>query len=791
VATIFPVTLGNETQIFLSLTPNGFEGTTRITLTVHDDASSPDDPHGRTAVQTFDFNVNAGAIYGNKWNDPNRNGDRDNGELGLEGWTMFLDANHNGKLDPKENRTLTDANGDYSFTDLKPFRTYTVAEQLQQGWKQTAPLDLEEAFLAADIQPGETDSLLSDLTIFDKALYFIANGDDDSTARELWRFNGTKAKQVADISLVPGSGMVGFKGFLYFAADGGDGNGVELWRYSDTTGPERAADINDGPGGSFPSNFTVFNGKLYFAADGDGSGFVKELWRFDGTTAEQIEIAPGQNLFFPSGSTEFKEFKDALYFGASTSAIPLDAPELWRFDGTTAEQIEIVPGQSLFFPSEFTEFKNALYFSANDFGNFGTELWRYNGTVVTLAADINQQQVGAGSFPAGLTVFDDALYFVANDGSGAGNQLWRFTSSSQGAKRATETDLNLPFFPFELTVFKGALYFAASDDRADNELWRFDNGQAELVADINPFVGSSGNPFSSLPSGFIVFQNALYFQATFRALDTFGLPHGVGAELWRFSPQQLVPGAQTVFVGAGQDLLEDLSTNVDFGNVLKAVTVTGRKANILRVTGTPEADNMQIAEDSGVLTVTVNGVTQQRSLAGLERLEVLGLQGNDIITFSGLTRAAMVKAGAGADTVDALGVTATDMMLFGNEGADTLIGGARADLLKGGRGDDILRGRGGNDILVGGSGTNTFRGGAGANTITDPENSPSASTTLAQRVAIQWDVEPATAVVSKAPAINWETTYAGAVAFSSDTPSARSTKTASTWLRPWLRWRPW
>ena len=83
----------DQTQTLLFLTPiNGFNGTARITVTVHDDVLGVGDPRGRTDVQTFDFNVNAGAIYGNKWNDSNRNGDRDQGEPGLEGWTVFLDT---------------------------------------------------------------------------------------------------------------------------------------------------------------------------------------------------------------------------------------------------------------------------------------------------------------------------------------------------------------------------------------------------------------------------------------------------------------------------------------------------------------------------------------------------------------------------------------------------------------------------------------------------------------------------------------------------------------------------
>jgi RHS repeat-associated protein len=59
-------------------------------------------------------------------------------EPGLPNWTIYLDLNHNGKLDPGEPSTSTDASGHYAFTNLLP-GTYTVAEVGQPGWRQTSP----------------------------------------------------------------------------------------------------------------------------------------------------------------------------------------------------------------------------------------------------------------------------------------------------------------------------------------------------------------------------------------------------------------------------------------------------------------------------------------------------------------------------------------------------------------------------------------------------------------------------------------------------------------------------
>lgn len=79
-----------------------------------------------------------GKIQGTEWNDLNGNGVQDTGESGLAGWTIYLDTNKNGKLDTGETSTVTDANGNYSFTNLVA-GNYTVAEVMQPGWQQTSP----------------------------------------------------------------------------------------------------------------------------------------------------------------------------------------------------------------------------------------------------------------------------------------------------------------------------------------------------------------------------------------------------------------------------------------------------------------------------------------------------------------------------------------------------------------------------------------------------------------------------------------------------------------------------
>lgn len=56
----------------------------------------------------------------------------------ISDWTVYLDQNFNGQRDPFELSTLTDAQGNYSFTNL-PAGDYVVRQQLQPNWSVVSP----------------------------------------------------------------------------------------------------------------------------------------------------------------------------------------------------------------------------------------------------------------------------------------------------------------------------------------------------------------------------------------------------------------------------------------------------------------------------------------------------------------------------------------------------------------------------------------------------------------------------------------------------------------------------
>jgi hypothetical protein len=92
-----------------------------------------------TVVEDQDFgNIKLGGISGFKWHDLDADGVRESGEPGLGGWTIYLDLNNSGTLDPGEPRDVTVADGSYEFGLVDPL-VYTVAEVPKTNWEQTFP----------------------------------------------------------------------------------------------------------------------------------------------------------------------------------------------------------------------------------------------------------------------------------------------------------------------------------------------------------------------------------------------------------------------------------------------------------------------------------------------------------------------------------------------------------------------------------------------------------------------------------------------------------------------------
>ncbi len=92
-------------------------------------------------------------IHGTKFNDLNRNGQRDDGEPPLPGWTIYVDIDNNGQFDDGEPSAVTDADGNYVITG-QVSGPLSIAKVPQAGWEQTFPASYPTPLMPGSAEPG-------------------------------------------------------------------------------------------------------------------------------------------------------------------------------------------------------------------------------------------------------------------------------------------------------------------------------------------------------------------------------------------------------------------------------------------------------------------------------------------------------------------------------------------------------------------------------------------------------------------------------------------------------------
>ena len=359
----------------------------------------------------------------------------------------------------------------------------------------------------ADINP-DGSSIIADLTVYDDGtgakLYYRAF---DGSDRELHAFDGTSDEEVADINFSGSSIPTGLTVYddgsgakLYYRAS--DGSDRELHAF-DGTSDEEVADINPS-GNSNPKAFAVYDDgsgpALYFAADGSFGN--DQLHRYDGTNATQVTVS--NNLVFgPTLNTEKAVYDGRIYFAADGGEGA--GEELWATDGSTVSRVvDLNGGSANARPQELTVYDGRLYFAANGGGD--RELWQYDGATVR-KIDINPS---GSSRPRDLTVYDDGtgpkLYYSADDGSDRELRVYNGSSDQE----AVNINSSGSSSPRDLTVYdsgSGAKLYYQAYDGEDREPRVYDGSSDQEVADLN-----AGSGWSS-PEAFTVHDGILYFSA--------------------------------------------------------------------------------------------------------------------------------------------------------------------------------------------------------------------------------------------------------------------------------------
>ena len=256
--------------------------------------------------------------------------------------------------------------------------------------------------------------------------------------------------------------------------------------------------INQEQLSSDPTNITEFNGKLYFSAQDGASGY--EPMEYDNSKAlgERVsvvkDIRPGSQSSYPSN---FAVVGGKLYFTATSN----NGANVFEYDGTNP--LKETPGASvnLYSQNSLVEFKGKLFYGVSG----GLASYQTNDTETEFISAVS------GVAATDLIVYNDTLYFVTAPPTGSGYQLWKYdgannptaidgTLSTSGAGKVSS--------PY---VFAGKLLFSYSSDGSNSELYAYDDANSSVIeiADLNNSTGTGTNPSSFIEyNGKLYFKTA-------------------------------------------------------------------------------------------------------------------------------------------------------------------------------------------------------------------------------------------------------------------------------------------
>ncbi|MEM6841198.1 MAG: T9SS type A sorting domain-containing protein [Bacteroidota bacterium] len=314
-----------------------------------------------------------------------------------------------------------------------------------------------------------------------------------------------------------------FQGSLYFSAI--DDSGVDdirvLWQYRPGTG----ATVIFQPGQDEKlGNLFIYQNRLYFSIviHARGIGYFSQIWSYHPSTGAVLEVD-----YFRTFFTLPIVYDDTLYFQGSKS---VTNSKLWRYHPSVGAKMVNGIGGTYYLDrptwpdsTSLVIYQGSLYFGAHGYG--GYQIYRYSSSTGTVE---QATQLRGGDnhprepeVPHSLTVVNDTLYFSAYDENYNYNVLHRYHPTKGAEVVSDPRSGKVLIYPKYITYYQGSLYLGS----LSGGIWSYNpnSGEIKLAADIN---GPTGD--------LTVFNDKLYFWGDDRVN---------GFELWSYDPAS---GAQLV-----------------------------------------------------------------------------------------------------------------------------------------------------------------------------------------------------------------------------------------------------
>ncbi len=289
------------------------------------------------------------------------------------------------------------------------------------------------------VKPGSyyCDNGIKFLTMNNK-MYFVGKTDTGGN-RGLWISDGTDPGTRQIYPFLSCSQITQFNSEQFILSAWDAPTGIEPWISNGSfTGTSLIKDIQPGPSFTTPSNYTLWNGKMYFRAD--SSQYLSNLWVTDGTAqgTSMICLPPPMEVRYVG-----KVVNGNLLFIAYNMTAGY---ELWRTDGTqagTAMVTDINYG-SAWGVWSFSDviIDNKMYFVADD-GDHGNEIWVTDGYSASMVYDLNPG--AANGYSGIMTNIGNRVFFIGNNGY-SGREVFYFDVFPTGISEV-ETAGKLNIYP--------------------------------------------------------------------------------------------------------------------------------------------------------------------------------------------------------------------------------------------------------------------------------------------------------------------------------------------------------